>query len=445
MLSNHLKLLSMAALFAASTAVQAANHREAPITALDHKADITDVYAFRSYDGGRDATSHADPVRRSAAGAGATARTGSRSIRTSCTRSRSTTTTTPSRTSSSSSASRPSSGCRTCSRSMPARAAESMRRPIRRRRFRRARRSFRRRSPVFASPGLGKRQSYTRDHGQGRRRPPPISGSGPFYAVPANVGPRTMDYDALFNAASTATNLPNVKVFAGTVDDPFWIDLGAPSTRSTTRRDRARRAQRRRRMRRWRTSPPTRCRATRSMPSRSKCRSSMLTRTGAVEAATSTAATIGVWGTTSRPRTTVRRAPLPAVSSGTLSPDAAHGQSADQRTAGRHRLQGPLQHGPAEERQPVRQFLPRSGAGARPQRRHCRCRRDSRRRRAPTCCRWSPTRRRSLRRARQPGPVADLLRLNTGVPPTPRPAQAGSACSAATPPASRTDAGCSTT
>ncbi len=28
----------------------AANHREAPITALDEKADITDVYAFRSYD-----------------------------------------------------------------------------------------------------------------------------------------------------------------------------------------------------------------------------------------------------------------------------------------------------------------------------------------------------------------------------------------------------------
>ena len=28
----------------------AANHREAPITALDHKADITDWYAFVSYD-----------------------------------------------------------------------------------------------------------------------------------------------------------------------------------------------------------------------------------------------------------------------------------------------------------------------------------------------------------------------------------------------------------
>ena len=35
---------------ALSTTGFAANHREAPITALDHKADITDVYAFVSYD-----------------------------------------------------------------------------------------------------------------------------------------------------------------------------------------------------------------------------------------------------------------------------------------------------------------------------------------------------------------------------------------------------------
>ncbi len=33
-----------------SSGAFAANHREAPITALDEKADITDVYAFRSYD-----------------------------------------------------------------------------------------------------------------------------------------------------------------------------------------------------------------------------------------------------------------------------------------------------------------------------------------------------------------------------------------------------------
>jgi hypothetical protein len=45
----------------------------------------------------------------------------------------------------------------------------------------------------------------------------------------------------------------------------------------------------------------------------------MLTRTGQVESANSTAATIGVWGATSRPRTTVRRAPLAQLSSGSFS------------------------------------------------------------------------------------------------------------------------------
>ena len=43
------------------------------------------------------------------------------------------------------------------------------------------------------------------------------------------------------------------------------------------------------------------------------------------------------------------------------------------------------------------------------------------------------------------GPVADLLRLNTGVAPTPPARPAGSGCSAATPPASPTAAACSTT
>jgi hypothetical protein len=35
---------------ALSSGAFAATHREAPITALDHKADITDVHAFVSYD-----------------------------------------------------------------------------------------------------------------------------------------------------------------------------------------------------------------------------------------------------------------------------------------------------------------------------------------------------------------------------------------------------------
>jgi hypothetical protein len=42
-------LAALIAALALAAPVDAANHREAPITALDHKADITDVYAFVSY------------------------------------------------------------------------------------------------------------------------------------------------------------------------------------------------------------------------------------------------------------------------------------------------------------------------------------------------------------------------------------------------------------
>ena len=46
-------LVASALFLAAPATFRAANHREAPITALDHKADITDVFAFVSYDGER--------------------------------------------------------------------------------------------------------------------------------------------------------------------------------------------------------------------------------------------------------------------------------------------------------------------------------------------------------------------------------------------------------
>ena len=61
------------------------------------------------------------------------------------------------------------------------------------------------------------------------------------------------------------------------------------------------------------------------------------------------------------------RAPRAAAGSelGRVQSGAAHGQPADQRAGRRHGLQGPLQHGPAEERQPVRELLPRSAAAAR--------------------------------------------------------------------------------
>ena len=44
-------LLAVLILVGSPPGAWAANHREAPITALDHKADITDVFAFRSYQG----------------------------------------------------------------------------------------------------------------------------------------------------------------------------------------------------------------------------------------------------------------------------------------------------------------------------------------------------------------------------------------------------------
>jgi hypothetical protein len=48
-----------------------------------------------------------------------------------------------------------------------------------------------------------------------------------LFAVPSNVGPRTMpDYPSLFHQGVYSL-ANNIRVFAGTVDDPFFIDLGA--------------------------------------------------------------------------------------------------------------------------------------------------------------------------------------------------------------------------
>jgi hypothetical protein len=167
----------------------------------------------------------------------------------------------------------------------------------------------------FGSVGLGMRQRYTVTMVKAGVATP-ITGSGPFYAVPANVGPRTMDYEALFNAGIHATTVPNVKVFAGTVDDPFWIDLGGAFDTLNVRSAIA-----------PGVLSPAQDAANVNIVADTvsgyavnaiaiEVPVSMLTRTGAVEAAGSTAATIGVWAATSRPRTTVRRSPLPPVSSG---------------------------------------------------------------------------------------------------------------------------------
>ena len=77
--------------------------------------------------------------------------------------------------------------------------------------------SFARRAPAASA--------VHRDDGKGGVRRRSLTCGAPFYAVPTNVGPRTMDYDALFNAG-TYNAVDDIRVFAGTTDDPFWIDLG---------------------------------------------------------------------------------------------------------------------------------------------------------------------------------------------------------------------------
>jgi hypothetical protein len=168
----------------------------------------------------------------------------------------------------------------------------------------------------FGSAGLGLRQRYTVTMVKGGVSTPVTGlGSSPFFAVPANVGPRTMDYDALFSAGTYTTG-NGIRLFAGTTDDAFWIDLGgAFDTLNTSK------------------APPVLSAAEDAANVNLAADTvsgyavnsiaievpiSMLTRTGAIEPASSPAATIGVWGTTSRPRTTVRRPPFPAASSGSF-------------------------------------------------------------------------------------------------------------------------------
>ena len=81
--------------------------------------------------------------------------------------------------------------------------------------------------------GLSLQQTFTVEHDRGVTETIPLTNEdgGPLVAVPSNVGPRTMpNYPAL--AAQGIYNLQgrdasDIRVFAGTVADPFFIDLGA--------------------------------------------------------------------------------------------------------------------------------------------------------------------------------------------------------------------------
>lgn len=170
----------------------------------------------------------------------------------------------------------------------------------------------------FANPGLNLRQTYTvtLEERTKSRRPKATrlrSKDGqPFYAVPTNAGPRTMDYDALFDAA-TYTNLSKkgVSVFAGTVDDPFFIDLGAAFDTANFRT--------------LSTGVPAVLSDEEDGAARNFASDTvsgygvnviaievpieMLTSDGKVHPAEDPEATLGIWGTTSRQRLRLRRFP----------------------------------------------------------------------------------------------------------------------------------------
>lgn len=163
----------------------------------------------------------------------------------------------------------------------------------------------------FANPGLNLRQTYTVTMVQRRRRMRLRNSDGsPFFAVPGNPGPRTMDYEALFDAATYELGT-GASVFAGTTDDAFWIDLGATFDTANFRT--------------LGSGVPgvlTAAEDAATMNFASDTISGFavnsialevpigwLTRTGEIELASSPDATIGVWATTSRRRVTIRRAP----------------------------------------------------------------------------------------------------------------------------------------
>ena len=206
--ANSLMVLAMSILMLVPTGVFASSHREAPITALDHAADVTDWYAFVSYDHPDRVTMilNVDPLLEPANGPNYfpfdpnvlyemevdNNQDGVPDI------------------------------------TFQFRFKTEIRQP-----------------GVFTgfvggiygippitslsgpgSTGLSLRQSYTVTMIKNGVATELTKGKT-VYAVPSNVGPLTMpDYDVLFKQG--VVNLGNnVRVFAGTVDDPFYIDLGA--------------------------------------------------------------------------------------------------------------------------------------------------------------------------------------------------------------------------
>jgi Domain of unknown function (DUF4331) len=146
------------------------------------------------------------------------------------------------------------------------------------------------------------------------------SSGGSLIAVPTNAGPRTMpNYPALASQGLFSLS-SGIRVFAGASDDPLYMDLGAFYDSLN-----------------FRTaagggilSPAADANDNVNIAAdfhsgynvnsiAIEVPIALLTVTGTTLPSTNPAATIGVWGTTARPRTLVLRAPLPPIYSGSFS------------------------------------------------------------------------------------------------------------------------------
>jgi Domain of unknown function (DUF4331) len=172
--------------------------------------------------------------------------------------------------------------------------------------------------------GLSLRQSYTVTmYRHGQRIPlTPETGSA-LYAVPSNVGPRTMSsYEALAKQGiyTVDGDRGDIRVFAGTVADPFFIDLGAAFdsfnfrtgagggvlTAAQDKDDHLNLA-------------PNAVSGFNVNTIAIEVPISYLTSDGNQHPATDPKATIGTWATTSRAKFTVRRSPNPEENFGDYS------------------------------------------------------------------------------------------------------------------------------
>jgi hypothetical protein len=170
--------------------------------------------------------------------------------------------------------------------------------------------------------GINLQQTYTVDmihHGKTIRLA--NSEGSELIAVPSNAGPRTMpDYDALaaqgiFGLQGSGAS--DIRVFAGTVADPFFIDLGATFdslnyragtgvealTPTQDANDQL-------------NSAPDTVAGFNVNTIAIEVPITLLTSDGAAHPATDPKATIGAWATTSRQQITIRQAPSPATGYG---------------------------------------------------------------------------------------------------------------------------------